>query len=263
MASKFISGIFNYCDAWCDRCAFTRRCRNFAMREEIRASGRAEARSDEDNASFWNSIDGVFASARKQLDSLEAGRFADEFAMDWDEPDEDEMRAFHQREEAASRAAHAHPLMVAAGKYRDGVAQWLESAKPDIAASVGDIIAQAKHEFEVTAGTARREFEALEEMMDVITWYHTLLQSKTYRFVRDILEDGPASGLDGEDTLGTAKLLLVSLDRSISAWMQIREYLPSQEDRILGFLVALDKLRRGIEKAAPAARAYLRPGLDG
>ena len=26
----FIVGVYNYCDAWCDRCAFTSRCRLFA-----------------------------------------------------------------------------------------------------------------------------------------------------------------------------------------------------------------------------------------
>ena len=27
----FIPGIYNYCDRWCERCAFTARCMNFAM----------------------------------------------------------------------------------------------------------------------------------------------------------------------------------------------------------------------------------------
>ena len=31
---RFISGIFNYCDRWCERCSFTARCLNFAMENE-------------------------------------------------------------------------------------------------------------------------------------------------------------------------------------------------------------------------------------
>ena len=31
----FILGIFNYCDRWCQRCAFTNRCRVFADTAEI------------------------------------------------------------------------------------------------------------------------------------------------------------------------------------------------------------------------------------
>ena len=33
----FIVGIFNYCDSWCQRCAFTSRCHLFADRAEIEA----------------------------------------------------------------------------------------------------------------------------------------------------------------------------------------------------------------------------------
>src|SRR4030095_14146420 len=34
----FIVGIFNYCDRWCEACAFTSRCRLFADRAEMEAS---------------------------------------------------------------------------------------------------------------------------------------------------------------------------------------------------------------------------------
>jgi hypothetical protein len=33
----FIVGIFNYCDRWCEACAFTSRCRSFAMQVELEA----------------------------------------------------------------------------------------------------------------------------------------------------------------------------------------------------------------------------------
>ena len=31
---RFIPGIFNYCDRWCERCPQTARCRLFAMDQE-------------------------------------------------------------------------------------------------------------------------------------------------------------------------------------------------------------------------------------
>lgn len=33
----FIVGIYNYCDRWCEACAFTSRCRSFALEAEIQA----------------------------------------------------------------------------------------------------------------------------------------------------------------------------------------------------------------------------------
>ena len=262
MAADFIVGIYNYCDYWCDRCAFTRRCRNFAMGEEMRKTERLKARSDEDNACFWDSIEGTFANAREQLDALAESRFADDLFEGLDEIDDDDLEASMQREEMTRRAVYAHPLVMLARTYCTEVAKWSESAKQDIAASVKDIVSRARIGFDDTVGTARREFDALEEMMDVILWYHTLLPPKTCRYVDDMMRDGPASGSDGEDTLGTAKLLLVSADRCISAWMHIREHLPTQEDSILRFLVMLDRFRRMIERQSPSARAHIRPGLD-
>ena len=34
----FIVGVYNYCDSWCDRCAFTSRCRVFADMREMEAT---------------------------------------------------------------------------------------------------------------------------------------------------------------------------------------------------------------------------------
>ena len=32
---RFITGIYNYCDYWCERCHFTRQCRNYAEDPEL------------------------------------------------------------------------------------------------------------------------------------------------------------------------------------------------------------------------------------
>ncbi len=39
---RFITGIYNYCDYWCERCAFTRRCRNYASDRAERRQTRPE-----------------------------------------------------------------------------------------------------------------------------------------------------------------------------------------------------------------------------
>jgi len=32
---RFIPGIYNYCDRWCERCPLTARCLNYAMSAEM------------------------------------------------------------------------------------------------------------------------------------------------------------------------------------------------------------------------------------
>jgi hypothetical protein len=51
---KFIPGIYNYCDRWCERRPFTSRCRTFAMEQALL---RHEARRDAENAAFWAAME--------------------------------------------------------------------------------------------------------------------------------------------------------------------------------------------------------------
>src|SRR5258706_8545567 len=35
---RYIPGVYNYCDRWCERCRFQSRCRSFAMEQEIQGT---------------------------------------------------------------------------------------------------------------------------------------------------------------------------------------------------------------------------------
>jgi hypothetical protein len=56
---------------------------------------------------------------------------------------------------------------------------------------------------------------------------------------------------------------LVAIERSIAAWLRLRDILPSHESAILNMLAMLDRMRRGIRAALPGAEAFRRPGFDG
>jgi len=260
MRKDYIVGIYNLCDYWCDRCAFTRRCRNFSTVEELKEE-RGSARSDEENRAKWDSVDAVFGQARKRLDELAAERFDDVMTDLNDVPDADEFERFQTEQEAHDRVVGRHFVVKAAEAYRQAVAAWLEAAGPEVKDTADRLIAQEK--FAPEAGSAREEIERLEELFDVVSWYHTLLLPKAHRMISGLLKLPEESAWnDGSDVFGTGKLLLVSIERSLSAWSQLLSVFPQQEDAILGFLLRLDHLRRGIERAVPQARAFVRPGLD-
>ena len=65
-----------------------------------------------------------------------------------------------------------------------------------------------------------------------------------------------------KDSDGSAKVALIGLDRSISAWMALRDFLPERKDDLIDVLVQLDRLRRQIESDFPQARSFVRPGFD-
>lgn len=64
------------------------------------------------------------------------------------------------------------------------------------------------------------------------------------------------------DSDGSAKVALIAIDRSIAAWGVMRKHFPERENNMLDILVHLDRLRKGVEKTFPNARAFIRPGFD-
>ena len=64
------------------------------------------------------------------------------------------------------------------------------------------------------------------------------------------------------DSLGNAKLLLVSIERIIGAWGYLYQKFEDDEDEILEMLVCLQSLSKKIEQQFPNARTFIRPGLD-
>ena len=261
MRRDYIAGIYNTCDYWCDRCAFTRRCRNYHMGEELEQCERRKPASDEENQARWDSVDAVLSEARTRLDDLAAERFDDLLSSAEEDDAPEAFEQFRAEQDARDQVVRSHFVVKAAAAYMQAVSEWLKSAAPEVKEVADRLVAQAR--FTAEAADARAELERLEDDVDIVVWYHTLLPPKANRMISGLLElPEQAAWNDGSDVYGTGKLMLVSIDRSLAAWTQLLTYLPSQEDVIMGFLIRLDHLRRGIERAVPQARAFIRPGLD-
>ena len=69
-------------------------------------------------------------------------------------------------------------------------------------------------------------------------------------------------GIEIEDANGSAKVALIGLDRSITAWAYILKIIPDEQDSLLPILALLSKIRRKTEEIFPNARDFKRPGFD-
>jgi hypothetical protein len=96
--------------------------------------------------------------------------------------------------------------------------------------------------------------------LETVAWYHFLIAAKTYRALVSHFASEEAHDLLA-DALGSAKLVLVAIDRSLDAWRSIAE---SERDdaRVGGLMEVLEALRTGVEMRFPEARKFIRPGLD-
>ena len=76
---RFVPGIYNYCDRWCERCPNTSRCLNYAMCETT-------FNSDESQEAFWDKLGTIFATTLQMLHEK-----AEEMGIDLDAIDHKEI----------------------------------------------------------------------------------------------------------------------------------------------------------------------------
>ena len=248
--TNLIPGIYNYCDRWCERCAFTSRCMNFAMSSKYTDDPEA---SDITNEKFWQNLSEIFQTTREMLEES-----AEELGIDLDAIDFEE----NSREEGIkNKIVKNHECCRAAKAYYKMVDQFFESEyKPSLHVVDESNARQAPElqKIDNLDGPA-----SLDEMVEIIYWYHHFIYVKLMRSVRGILGNASEMWEDfPKDSDGSAKVALIAIDRSMAAWGQMHRYFPGHQDQILSIIMHLDRLRRRVEKIFPEARNFIRPGLD-
>lgn len=242
----FISGIYNYCDRWCERCPFTSRCLVYATEKEDEDNDPASR--DINNAAFWQKLTSIFEQTREMI-----AAWAEENGVDLDEADADAAIEEHDREMLDARN---HELALAAENYAWQVSKWFEE----------ELGMQTSDDSGTPAATSTEYDDSLDDATEVIRWYQFQIAAKTVRALMsrdDEDEDEEELGdLLLKHSDGSIKVALIAMDRSISAWRVMQLGLPDKADSILPMLVALESLRQNTEKAFPNARDFIRPGFD-
>src|SRR5262245_23756657 len=114
---RFIPGIYNYCDRWCERCSLSHRCLNYAMEMEEGDSNDPASR-DVTNEKFWKKLEQRF---RETMELIYAD--ARERGIDLDDPDlQLEVRAQEGRERRL--AAKNRPLARTSWAYLKATDEW-------------------------------------------------------------------------------------------------------------------------------------------
>ena len=123
----------------------------------------------------------------------------------------------------------------------------------------------------------------VSDAIEVIRWYQFFVTAKVFRALMG-LDDADAdntsmadeilvdSEIDDEqeriefrgdsDADGSAKIALIAIDRSLSAWRVMQSSLSEKADSIRPMLLELERLRRATEQTFPHARDFIRPGFD-
>jgi len=246
---KHIPGIYNYCDRWCERCSFTSRCLNYAMREEDMDDPDS---SDIESKAFWKKIEESLTLAMEMLQEM-----AEEQGINLNDIDVEEAAREHER---TREAAESHELSQAANQYADMAESWYEANKQMFKQREKDL------KTELSIGLEQKklieEAKSIVDATEVIAWYQHQIYVKLMRALTNPEIDEEFEDEIQNDSNGSAKVALIGMDRSIGAWARLHEHFPDQSDEILDILLHLDRLRKKTEKTFPNARAFKRPGFD-
>lgn len=240
---NFISGIHNYCDRWCERCHFTSRCAVYAA-EEADPDNDPSSR-DINNAAFWQKLSSIFKETLEMI-----SEWAEENGVDLSE---EALAPIGELKEKQREDTRKHPLAKAAEKYAFDVSEWFEKEFPQI-----DLISVLPAE----SDSSETEDEE-NDYIEVVRWYQYFIVVKMIRgLMSRIDEDDYLDEEDPRDSDGSAKVALMAIDRSISAWKLMCDLRPENADSIHGLLFQLERLRSNAETEFPNARDFIRPGFD-
>jgi hypothetical protein len=241
-----ISGIYNYCDRWCERCPLTSRCLVYATEKEDDDSSQTH---DLTNEAFWRKLGTIFQETREMI-----AEWAREAGVDLNKVEEEDDPARRKRRR---QQVDNHPLACAGKKYANDASDWFREL--DQTVEVSDVRA-VEPEWESA--------ERLEDAREVIQWYQYQIAVKTMRALSARIDEQNADLATAEcaefpkDSDGSAKVALIGIDRSIAAWRLVQLSLPERETSIVPLILRLERLRHSIEKTFPYAREFVRPGFD-
>lgn len=248
---QFISGIYNYCDRWCEHCPQTSRCLNYAMGEEEFAD--PEAR-DIRNKAFWVKISQTFQGALELLEEMAASRGIDLNTLDFEQSEDENL--------IVQEKTRSHGLSRSAMAYSDKVEDWFNGTAAFFENSGEEGSGPLLPGNESAPGKSE-----IEESLEIVRWYQHQIYVKTTRAISGrVKEESEASNVVerlARDSDGSAKVALIGIDRSIGAWSIIGSGFPFfRRNDVKDMLTLLERLRRRIEKEFPDARGFIRPGFD-
>jgi hypothetical protein len=235
--APLISGVYNYCNRWCERCPFTDRCLVFRDTRDEDPPRDAGSLARRVRASLQRALEVIRVLARREPVDSEA----------------------IETDPASPAADHgdrhrADPLVVSARQYGD-LAWRLARALGPIVAARGD--------------------PAVIDAVEVIDWYSSMIGAKTQRavsseaFAREPIGSEGAISPEDEasdvqtDFNGSAKVALQGIAESRRAWMVLMAEGKATADGVPAQAVRmLDELDTAVRARFPDAPAFVRPGFD-
>jgi len=243
--NKYIPGIYNYCDRWCERCPLKNRCFLYAREEKRLARHKARGEDPYD----WNIVMQDIKEDFKETLTL-LRKFAEEQGIDLNALPEEEPEPYDPSNHPLTKTANNYFEMTR--KYLEELRKIINKEREDLAKRV-EIIPPAEGDIETLRGIISN--------YEVISWYHTLILVKIHRALQSKMEHDKDEFAQS-DVDGSAKIAYIGIMKSMNALKVIYDWNEDLRDVTLTLLVEIEKLRNGIDREFPGHRTFKRPGFD-
>jgi hypothetical protein len=232
MRSNRIEFISQYCDRWCERCAFTTRCSAYAVKVALGMCG-----------NFQEAVELAVGAAAKTGPSAASADAERRPWLDIPEPTAEELREVEREEDARRRRIAASPIEAAAHRIGMTAHHWLLAHADTVRASVDPVSVEA---------------------LEIVEWDSHFIGAKLHRALHGRDRHQTAEDWDDDpiqnDWNGSAKIALISIERSESAWQTLAQ--ATGDVAAADLAASLAALCSEVEDAFPFARLFARPGFD-
>ncbi len=247
---NFIPSIFNYCDRWCERCAFTTRCRVYASEAK-----QTDAEKDIKNQAFWSRIGDSFEKTIEMLHEIRK-----ELGLDPNHPIMMEEREQGAEDRRRILKTEHQKLAQQGTIYGREAKKWFEGGEVERHFKEKGIELQQLHKMGVS--TIEGKVIEIQDALKVIQWYMFFISPKIQRGLSGLEFKWGEEDSIQNDANGSAKVALIAIQRSMGAWEILRTHFPELADELIDFLVMLEKIQKQLTHFFPHAAAFHRPGFD-
>lgn len=251
-ADRYISGIHNYCDKWCERCRLANKCVVYADTERKKAEHISKGEDPDD-------INIVMEDVKKDLEKTMRllKKISEKEGIDLESlPDK----------EALLPDIKKHPLNVDCLAYMQKAHVFLKKLTSVLKAEKNDIFETVR--LIPSAEEEISHFEGIIDHYEVIAWYHTLIPAKIYRalsskFEAVVEKDAELAQINLDDANGSAKVAYFGLKKSIISLQKLFKWNEPLQNEALNLMVDADRMRKSLDAEFPGHHAFKRPGFDG
>ena len=228
LKKQFIHGMCSYSDRWCERCTKTQHCMSFAYRQHIKGVDIDLVDNDLANERFWNALESILENK---------GSFSS-FNVDFSEADK-------------------KALMELALNYKSQIESWFVENR-----LVNEEKARLKlHEY------GENEQITFADCVEILRRYSSLVPNKVERSLNEKDERGKNPDITDKlnpyrDNVGSAKVAVIAVERSLAAFLLLQNKLKEDEKIISDLMNQLLIIKALTLTIFPDAMQFIRPGFD-